>query len=195
MITFWHSVIYKLVQKYQVNIKTDSENMTVFNGFQSRCLESISWRSAYNWSALNKLFCRTDVEAETPIIWPPDAKSWLIGKDPDAGKDWGQEEKGTTEDEIIGWHHWLNGHEFEQALGVGDDQGSLVCCSSRGHKESDTTEQLNWTECRFQCHFFSWPHPLLLPLCPQVCSLCLHLYCCTTNMFISTIFLDSIYMH
>ena len=85
-------------------------------------------------------------DAEAPIIWPPDVMNWLIGKDPDAGKDWGQEEKGTTEDEMVGWHHWLNGHEFEQALGDGEGQGGLVCCSPRGHKESDTTEWLNWTD-------------------------------------------------
>ena len=91
---------------------------------------------------------RTDAEAETPIVWPPDVKNWVIGKDPDAGKDWRQEEKGTTENEMVGWHHWLDGHEFEQALGVGDDQGGLVCCDSRGHKKSDTTKRLNWTESR-----------------------------------------------
>ena len=89
---------------------------------------------------------RTDVEAETPILWPPDAKSWLIGKDPDAGKDWGQEEKGTTEDEMVGWHHRLDGHGFGWTPGVGDGQGGLACCSSWGRKESDTTEWLNWTE-------------------------------------------------
>ena len=86
---------------------------------------------------------RADTEAETPILWPPDVKSWLTGKDLDAGKDWGQEEKGITEDEMVGWHHRLNGLEFEQALGVGDGQGSLACCSPWGHKESDMTEQLN----------------------------------------------------
>ena len=90
---------------------------------------------------------RTDAEAETPILWPPDAKNWLIGKDPDAGKDWRREEKGTTEDEMIGWLHQLNGHEFEQVPGIGDGQGSLASCSPGGHKESDTTEWLNWTEC------------------------------------------------
>ena len=83
---------------------------------------------------------RTDAEAL--ILWPPDAKNWLIGKDSDAGKDWRQE-KGTTENEIVEWHHWLNEHEFEQALGDGDGQGSPACCSSWGHKESDTTEQPN----------------------------------------------------
>ena len=89
---------------------------------------------------------RTDVEGETPLLWPHDAKNWLIGKDPDAGKDWRQEEKGTTEDAMVGWHHQVNGHEFEQALRVGDGQGSLACCSPWGCKESDMTEQLNWTE-------------------------------------------------
>ena len=86
---------------------------------------------------------RTDTEAEAPILWPPDVKSWLIWKDPDAGKDCRQGEKGTTEDEMVGWYHQLNGHEFEQALGDGEEQGSLACCSPWGHKESDTTEQLN----------------------------------------------------
>ena len=89
---------------------------------------------------------RTDAKAETPILWPPHAKSWLIGKDLDAGRHWGQEEKGTTEDEMAGWHHWLNGREFEWTPGDGDGQGGLVCCDSRGGKESDTTEWLNWTE-------------------------------------------------
>ena len=89
---------------------------------------------------------RTDVEAETPILWPPDEKNWLIGKDPHAGKDWGQEEKGKTEDEMVGWPHELDGHEFEWTPGVGDGQRGLVCCSPWGHKESDTTERLNWTE-------------------------------------------------
>ena len=85
---------------------------------------------------------RTDAEAETPILWPPDAKNWLIWKDPDAGKGWRWEEKGTTEDEMVGWHH--QGHDFEKALGVGDRQGSLACCSPWGRKESDMTEWLNW---------------------------------------------------
>ena len=89
---------------------------------------------------------RTDAEAETPILWPPDAKNWLVGKDPDAGKDWSWEEKGLTEDETVGWNHWLDGHEFEQAPGVGDGQGSLASCSPWGHKESDMTKWLNWTE-------------------------------------------------
>ena len=89
---------------------------------------------------------RTDAEAETPILWPPDVKNQVIGKDLDAGKDWRREEKGMTEDETVGWHHWLDGYEFEQALGVGDEQRSLASCSSWSHKELDTTERLNWTE-------------------------------------------------
>ena len=104
---------------------------------------------------------RTDVEAETPILWPPDAKSWLIWQDPDAGKYWGQEEKGTTEDEMAGWHHLLDGHGFGWTLGVGDGQGGPECCGSWGQKESDTTERLNWTEGRknlflFPPRFFVW---------------------------------------
>ena len=87
---------------------------------------------------------RTDAEAEAPILWPPDGKSWLIRKDPDSEKDWRQEEKGTTEDEMVGWHHWLNRHEFEQALRVCVGQRSLACCTPWDYKESDMTVQLNW---------------------------------------------------
>ena len=89
---------------------------------------------------------RTDVEAEAPILWPPDAKNWLLGKDPDAGKDWEQEKKGMTENEMVGWHHQFDGHKFEQAPGAGYGQESLVCFNPWGHKELDTTERLNWTE-------------------------------------------------
>ena len=102
-------------------------------------IKSVSPKGNQSWIFIG----RTDVEAETPILWPPDVKSWLTGKDPDAGKDWRQEEQGTTEDEMVGWHHWLNRHEFEQALGDGEGQGSLACCSPWGCKESDTTEWLN----------------------------------------------------
>ena len=91
-------------------------------------------------------FGRNDAKAETPVLWPPHAKCWLIGKDSDAGGDWGQEEKGTTEDEMAGWHHRLDGREFEWTPQVGDGQGDLACCYSWGRKESDTNEQLNWTE-------------------------------------------------
>ena len=86
---------------------------------------------------------RTDAETEAPILWPPDVKSWLIGKDPDAEKDWRQEEKRTTEDEMVGWHHWLDGHELEQALGDDEGQKILACCSPWGHKEWDTTDWLS----------------------------------------------------
>ena len=96
---------------------------------------------------------RTDAEAETPILWPPDAKNWLIGKDPDAGKDWGQEEKGMTEDEMAGWPHRLDGHEFEWTLEVGYGQGGLACCNSWGYEESDMTECL--TELNWIAHSFS----------------------------------------
>ena len=94
------------------------------------------------WSLIG----RTDTEAETPVLWPPHVKNWLTGKDPDAGKDWRQEEKGMTEDEMVGWHHRLSGHGFGWTPGVGDGQGGLACCSSWGRKESNTTERLNWTE-------------------------------------------------
>ena len=88
---------------------------------------------------------RTDAEAKTPVLWPLQTKSWLIGKDPDAGRDWGQE-KGMTEDEMAGWHHQLDGHEFESTPGVSDGKGGLACCDLWGHKESDTTERVNWTD-------------------------------------------------
>ena len=99
---------------------------------------------------------RTDVEAETPILWPPDAKSWLVWKDSDAGKDWGQEEKGMTEDGMAGWHYQLDAHEFVWTPGVGDGQGGLACCDSWGRKEPDTTERLNWTELRNKWGVSRW---------------------------------------
>ena len=86
------------------------------------------------------------LKLKIPILWPPHVKSWLIGKDSDAGRDWGQDDKGTTEDEMAEWHHWLDGGEFEWTPGVGDGQGGLACCDSWGRRESDTTERLNWTE-------------------------------------------------
>ena len=95
---------------------------------------------------------RTDAKAETPVLWPPHVKSWLIGKDPATGRDWGQEEKGTTEDEMAGWHHCLDGHEFDWTPGAGVGQGSLVCCDSWGRKELDTTERLNWAELNWILH-------------------------------------------
>ena len=102
------------------------------------------------WVSLDQswvFFGRTDAKAETPILWPPHAKSWLIGKDSDSGRDWGQEEKGTTEDEMVWWHYRLSGQEFEWTPGVGDGQGGLARCNSWGRKELDTTERLSdWTE-------------------------------------------------
>ena len=97
----------------------------------------------------------TMLKLKLQYFGPPHEKSWLIGKDSDAGREWGQEEKGTTEDEMAGWHHWFDGHESEWTLGVGDGQGGLACCDSWGHKESDTTERLNWTE-------LNWCSPLKL---------------------------------
>ena len=111
---------------------------------------------------------RTDVDGETPILQPSAAKSWLIWKDPDVRKDWGQEEKGTTEDEMVGWHHRLNGHGFGWTLGVGDGQGGLECCGSWGCKESDTTEWLNWTELNHEknqnrhINMLVWALPIIL---------------------------------
>ena len=103
-------------------------------------------------------FGRNDVKAETPVLWLPHVKSRLIGKDSDAGTDWGQEEKGTTKDEVAGWHHWLDGRESEWTPGVGDGQGVLACCDSWGRKELDTTEWLNWLTESLEsiCHFVIW---------------------------------------
>jgi len=108
---------------------------------------------------------RTDVEVETPVFWPPDVKNWLIWKDPDAGQDWRQEEKGTTKDELVRWHHRLNGREFEQALGVGDGQGGLAYFSPWGCKKSDMTKQVNWMELilNFWCSLS--PHNFYPPKC------------------------------
>ena len=129
--------------------KAECQRIDVFELWCWRRLLRLSWTARRpNQSILKEwvFIGKTDVEAETPILWPPDAKSWLIWKDPDAGKDWGQEEKGTTEDEMVGWHHRLKRHGFGWTLGVGDGQGGLVCCGSWGRKESDTTKWLNWTE-------------------------------------------------
>ena len=128
-------------------------------------IKPVSPKGNQSWMVLG----RTDAEAETPIFWPPEVKNWLIWKDPDAGKDWRREEKGTTEDEMVGWHHQLNGLEFEQAPGVGDGQGSLACCSPWGHKKLDVTEWLNCTV----------KEVFLLNLCEAQTSKCLtQLSCC-----------------
>ena len=117
---------------------------TLESPFNCKEIQPVSPKGNQSWIFIG----RTDAEAL--ILWPPDVKNRLIGKDPNAGKDWRREEKGTVEDEMVGWHHRLYGHEFEQALGIGDGQGSLACCSPWGHKELDTTEWLNWSK---RCNF------------------------------------------
>ena len=117
-----------------------------------RRLLKVPWTARRsNQSSLKEINSEYSLEGlmlklETSILWPPDAKNWLTGKDPDAGEDWRQEEKGMTEGEMVERHQWLDGHEFEQAPGVGDEQGSLACSTPWGRKESDTTERLNWTD-------------------------------------------------
>ena len=125
---------------------------TLENLLDCKEIKSISPKGNQSWIFIG----RTDAEVETPIIWSPVAKNWLTGENPDAGKHWRQEEKGMTEDEIVGWHHQLNGHEFEQAPGVGDGQGSLACCSPWGHKDSYTTEQLSSTNSFYYLIALSW---------------------------------------
>ena len=115
---------------------------TLESSLDNREIKPVNLKGNQPWILIG----RTDAKAETPVLWPPHAKSWFIGKDPDAGRDWGQEEKGMTEDEMAGWHHWLDGRGSGWTPGVGDGQGGLACCDSWGHKESDTTERLNWTE-------------------------------------------------
>ena len=131
----WWAAVYGVAQN-QTRLKQLSSSK------DSKEIQPVHPKGDQSWVFIG----RTDAEAETPVLWPPHTKSWLIGKDPDAGRDWGQEEKGMTEEEMAGWHHQLDGHEFEWTLGVGDGQGGLVCCGSWGHKELDTTEWLNWTE-------------------------------------------------
>ena len=103
-------------------------------------IKPVNPKGSHSWIVIG----RTAAEAESPILWPPDVKNWFTGENPDAGKDWRQKEKGMTEDEMFGWYHWLDGHEFEQAPGVSDGQGSLACCRQWAHKESDTTKWLDW---------------------------------------------------
>ena len=134
------------VQMWELDIKkAESQRSDAFQLWCLRRLLRVPWAARrWNQSILKEINPgRTGAEAEAPILRPPDAKNWLIGKDPDAGKDWRQEEKGTTKEEMVGWHHWLSGHEFKQAPGDGDGQESLACCSPWGHKELDTTVQLN----------------------------------------------------
>ena len=110
------------------------------------CMVCFTYVHSFFWLLFFCVYIQHFVCPETPVLWPPHAKSWLIGKDSDAGRDWGLEEKGTTEDEMAGWHHWLDGHESQWTPGVGDGQGGLACCDSWGRKESDTTERLIWSD-------------------------------------------------
>ena len=123
-------------------LSAEEAEKTLESPLDCKEIQSVHPKGDQSWVFIGK----TDAEAETPILWPPHEKSWLIGKDLDAGRDWGQEEKGMTEDEMAGWHNWLDGHKFEWTPGVGDGQGGLACCDSWDRKESDTTERLNWTE-------------------------------------------------
>ena len=129
--------------------KAEHRRIDAFELWCWRRLLRVPWTARRSNQSILKdwvFFGRTDAKTETPILWPPHAKSWLIGKDSETGRDWGQEEKGTTEDEMTGWHHRLDGREFEWTLGVGDGQGGLACCDSWGRRESNTTERLNWTQ-------------------------------------------------
>ena len=112
---------------------------TLESPFSCKEIRAVYPKGDQSWTFIGRI----DVEAETLALWPPDVKNWLIWKDPDAGNDWRQEEKGMTEGEMVGWHHWLNGHEFKQSPRDGEGQGSLACCSPWGHKKSDSTEWLN----------------------------------------------------
>ena len=126
---------------------------TLESPLDSKEIQPVNPKGNQSWIFIG----RTDAEDETLILWPLDVKNWLIGKDPDAGEDWRQEEKGVTEDEMAGWHHRLNGHGFGWTPGVGDGQGGLACCDSWGRKESDTTEWLKWTELNGFCIPTIWP--------------------------------------
>ena len=136
--------------------KLSAEELMLLNcgvgeaSWESLGLQGVHPKGDQSWVFIG----RTDAEAETPILWPPHVKNWLIGKDPDAGRDWGQEEKGMTEDEMAGWHYRFDSHEFGWTPGVDNGQGGLVCSDSWGHKESDTTERLNWTELNWKKNVF-----------------------------------------
>ena len=144
------TMYYHKSSNYQL-VKAEHWRIDAFELWRWRRLLRVPWTARRsNQSILKEIalgfFGRNDSKPETPALWPPHAKSWLIRKDSDARRDWGQEEKGMTEDEMAGWHQWLDGRESEWTPGVGDGQGGLACCDSWGRKESDTTERLNWTE-------------------------------------------------
>ena len=153
----WRKVIWRLSLLVGRNLKKNLKEKTLESPLDCKEIQPVHPKGDQSWVFIG----RTDAEAETPILWPPDVKSWLIWKDSDAGKDWGQEEKGTTEDEMVGWHHQLDGHGFGWTPGVGNGQGGLACCGSWGRKESDATELLNWTELKEEkvkddCSFTTW---------------------------------------
>ena len=136
--------------------KAECRRIDVLELWCWRRLLRVPWTARRsNQSILKEINPEISLEAETPVLWPPHVKSWLIVKDFDAGRDWGQEKKGTAEDEMAGWHHWLDGCESEWTPGVGDGQGGLVCCNSWGHKELDTTEWLNWTDSNPLNHYIN----------------------------------------
>ena len=153
--------------------KVEHWRIDVFELWCWRRLLRVPWTAGRSNQSILKdwdFFVRNDAKAETPVLWPPHAKSWLIGKDSDVGRDWGQEEKGTTEDEMAGWHRWLDGRESEWTPGVGGGQGGLVCWDSWRHKESDTTEQLNWTELMILSIFSYSFRPFTYLLFQSACS-------------------------
>ena len=136
-----HVWMWKLDSKENWCFWTVALEKTLESPLNNKEIEPVNPKGNQSWIFIGRM----DAEAEALRLWPLDVKNWLTGKDPDAGKDWRQEEKGTTEDEMVGWHHWLNGHESEQAPGVDDGQGSLACCSSWSGKGSDTNKLLNRT--------------------------------------------------
>ena len=154
--------------------KLSTEELMLLNcGVGEDSWESLGWQGDPSVHSEGDepwdFFGRNDAKAETPIFCPLHVKSWLIGKDSYAGRGWGQEEKGTTEDEMAGWHHWLDGREFEWTPGVGDGQGGLVCYDSWGRKESDTTERLNWTELNWMTNAVEHLFVCLLATCISSC--------------------------
>ena len=141
----------KIISLYIKCSRTVVLEKTLESALDCKEIQPVNTKGNQSWIFIG----RTDAEAEAPVL-RPDVKNWLVGKDSDAGKDWRREQKGMTEDEMVGWHHRLDGHEFEWPLGVIDGQGSLACCSPWSHKESDTTERLNWTKLNYTLH----PHTL-----------------------------------
>ena len=161
---FWPLFNLYWLKSPKTQVSSHSINHTTWGSFRMVFRSNMGRKGDQSWVFIG----RTDADAETPILRPPHAKRWLIGKDPDAGRDWGQEEKGMTEDEMAGWHHRLDARESEWTPGVGDGQGGLACYDSWGHKESDTTERLHWTDSSggllggrvSQCRTDSQPYPV-----------------------------------